>query len=285
MHQLIQNVKDLVIGKIGGYVYSATDQLVVSKVVGVTAVGYMSNYYQVSNIFKKLASSISEPIQPMIGNYIRKQDDKTKVYDLFLSYTFIRYCIANIITVGMITMIDPLIDLWLGADCKMPLIIPILLAVDIFIGIVHGPTGEFVAVLGLFRNDRNMSLIGAGLNLVTSICFSILYGAYGVIIGTVITQIYYWIARAHIVFRSYFHQGRVRYILKMGGYIGVTVIETFVMYRVRLLVMDETTILGFISMSVICAMVSMAGVCFCFFWTDEFRFMIQFLKTNLFKRS
>lgn len=285
MNQLVHNVKDLIIGKLGGYVYTATDQLVVSKIVGIAAVGYMSSYYQVSNIFKNLSSSITGPIQPMIGNYIRQEKDKNRVYDLFLSYTFIRYCIANVIVVGMITMIDPLIELWLGEQFKMPMIVPVLLAIDIFISIVHGPTGEFVIVLGLFRNDRNMSLIGAALNLITSIYFSMKFGAYGVIIGTVITQIYYWAARAHIAFDSYFQRGRIRYVIKIASYISVTVAETMVMYWLRLQVLRETTVLGFIVMSIVCAVTSLFAIFVCFYRTEELKFMMRFLKKNLLKKG
>lgn len=280
--QLINNVKNIIIGRVGGFVYSSTDNLILAHFLGVVQVGYMANYYSLVNSLKALTSSITEPIQPMIGNFIREEKSPEKAYDLFFNYTFVRYCIANIVTVGIIVMINPLITIWLGEQYTLKIVIPILMVCDMFIGIVHGPTGEFITVLGLFKNDRNMSLIAMSINLVSSIWLVYEYGAIGVLLGTVLAQMYYWIARAYIVFTKYFGQGALQYIRCVIAYIGVEILDCMILFWIRDLFFRKMTFFLFVIMCMICVSTSIISIVV--FWgrTKEFCFMLQILsKTGL----
>lgn len=276
--ELITNVKNVVISKIGGIVYNSTDNLIISKFEGVIVVGYLTNYYTIKNMFKMIASSITEPIRPMIGNYIRVYNDVERSYNLFLSYTFIRFFLANIMTVGIITMMNPFVDIWLGTEYTMTIAIPVLMAIDMFISIVHGPTGEFIDVLGLFKHDRNMSIIATSINLITSIALVLAMGAPGVLLGTVIAQCYYWVARAHIVFSQYFKQGRLQYIIQVIAFCIVTTVDVFLMLFIREQLMPQTTLGKFVLLCFICLAVSFGSICLIWCRSKEFHFMLNMLQ-------
>lgn len=278
MPELVANVKNVIVGKIGGVVYNSTDNIIISKFEGVITVGYMTNYYTIINMLKMIATSITEPIRPMIGNYIREYTDIKKSYNLFLSYTFVRYCIANILTVGMIVMMNPFIDIWIGEEYRMSIVIPLLMAVDMFIAIVHGPTGEFIDVLGLFKHDRNMSIIAMSINLSTSLVLVKLLGAPGVLLGTVIAQCYYWIARSRIVFCQYFKTGVVHYIKKIVAYSIITIMDIMIMLYIRNWFMPDTTIIKFILLCVMCVTVSCLSICLIWHRSNEFCFMKGMIK-------
>lgn len=278
MPQLISNVKDLMIGKIGGFVYGSTDNLVISKFVGIAAVGYMSNYYQVSTVLKTLSASITQPIQPMIGNYIREYNDEKKSYELFLAYTFIRYCIANIITVGFATMCNPFISLWLGDEYILHFSIPLLIAFDTFVSVLHGPMVEFIAVLGLFKNDRNFSIIGMLINLIASILLTKWFGIAGVLMGTAIAQIYYWCARGKVVFDIYFRRSSLLYWVKSTMYILVTIIDIVILHLIQKYFIEKITPLNFAVMCIVSVLVTAASSLICFAKTDEFLYVIAMIK-------
>ena len=276
--ELITNVKNVIISKIGGIVYNSTDNLIISKFAGVIVVGCMTNYYTTKNMFKMIASSITEPIRPMIGNYIRVYNDVDKSFKLFLSYTFIRFILGNVVTVGMITMMNPWIDIWVGKEYSMTISISLFMAIDMFISIVHGPTGEFIDVLGLFKHDRNMSLIATSINLVTSIVLVMFMGAPGVLLGTVIAQCYYWIARAHIVFSQYFKKGLFQYVKQVLLFCMVTSIDTILMINIRSIFMPQTTIVKFVILCIICIAVSLGSICLVWGRSNEFSFMLEIFK-------
>lgn len=285
MSELIGNVKNVIIGKVGGVVYNSTDNILISKFVGVVAVGYMTNYYTVKTMIKTIVTSVTEPVRPMIGNYIREYKDVNKSYQLFLSYTFIRYFIANIVTVGVLVMSNPFIDLWLGEGYTLSLLIPALIAIDMFIDIVHGPTWEFINVLGLFKNDRNMSYGGAVINLITSIILATFMGTSGVLLGTVIAQCYYWIARAKIVFKQYFKEGVGIYIRRIVAYILVTFFDTVIMLFLRYKLMPITNIGMFVALCAISVFVSSISVWMIWGRTEEFMLMVNMTKKILIRKK
>lgn len=282
--ELITNVKNVVIGKLGGIVYNSTDNLIISRFEGVIVVGCLTNYYTIKNMFKMVASSITEPIRPMIGNYIRVYTDVNKSFQLFLSYTFIRFILGNVVTVGMITMMNPFVDLWVGHEYSMTSAIAIFMAIDMFISIVHGPTGEFIDVLGLFKHDRNMSIIATCINLGTSIILVMIIGAPGVLLGTVIAQCYYWVARACIVFRKYFKTGILQYVKQVGMFCIVTTIDTILMISIRNWYMPQTTLWKFVILCMLCVGVSIGSIILIWGRSEEFQFMINIVKSFLNKK-
>lgn len=277
--RLRANVKNLMIGRIGGWVYSSTDHLIISRFVGVVTVGVMSNYYTLRTTLSTIASSIVAPIQPMMGNYIRECKDTKKTFDLFLTYSFIRFCIADVITVGFIVMGNSVVKVWLGEKYLVSQFIVVLLAADIFISITHGPTGEFVQVLGLFHDDRNMSIIGVLINLGTSLLLVRPLGAAGVLMGTVITQFYYWFARAKIVFKSYFQGGVFKYLFKIAKYILITIAEVFIIEKLFTLpLLSGCSFSWVIVKCIICVLVCGIVLLTTNFYTDEFNNTVGMLK-------
>lgn len=278
MPELLGNVKNVIAGRIGGLVYNSTDNIIISKTVGIIAVGYMTNYYMIRNLIKTLTLAITDPIRPMIGNYIREYEDIKKTYQLFLSYTFVRYCIANIVVTGVIVMLNPFIDLVFGKGYTLSIWIPILLAVDLYIDLVHTPAWEYMNVLGLFKNDRNISYIGAAINLITSIILSFYLGISGVLLGTIIAQMYYWIARISIIFKYYFKKGLLLYIKRNLIYIFVTITDTLLVIYLSQYIISVINPVRFLLMGSISVFVSVISICILWRKTEEFELIISILK-------
>ena len=271
IEDLKRNVKNLFVGKISGLVYSSTDNLIISKCVGILQVGYMAGYYEIINILKMLSSSITEPIQPIMGNMVQEERDVDRVSDVFLTFTFIRYCIANIITVGVVIMMNPLIQIWLGEDFVLARSISVLLAMDTFIGIVHGPTGEMISILGLFHKDKKISIGGMLINLVFSIALVFKLGVEGVLIGTVLAQVFYWCAKAFVVFQDYFKGYGKKYILRILQYIIIWILDIMILSLIQSKFVTNVNIVTFIMMGCICVIVSGLSVVVCFYRTAEFK--------------
>lgn len=277
MPELLGNVKNVIAGRIGGVVYNSTDNIIISKTAGVVAVGYMTNYFMVRNLIKTITSAVTEPIRPMIGNYIREYRDIKKSYQLFLSYTFVRYCMANVVVVGVVVLINPFIELWLGKGYTLSIWIPILLALDMYIDLVHSPTWEYINVLGLFKNDRNMSYIGAAINLIVSIILSIHMGVQGVLLGTVIAQMYYWIARTYVIYKEYFKIGVMHYMVINLVYATVTVLDIGIVMCIYQYVLQEVSITRFLLMCFVSVSVSIVSICILWGRTEEFKMIISIL--------
>lgn len=286
MDELKKNMKDLLIGRFGGFVYSSTDNLIVSFFSGVSAVGLLTNYKTLLTILKQLDGSVTGPIQPMIGNYIREYKDTKKSYDLFQAYTYICFFMASILTVGFIVTADAVIVLWLqGTKYLLPMSIVVLLSIDMYIDLLQAPNVNFISVLGYFKYDKYMSILGAGINLVTSIEFSKYFGIAGVLIGTAITQIFYWTFRAAVVFKDYFKKGAVEYVVRNICYVLVVCLEVAGLRAVRELIWGN--ILRFYAlflMGTMCIVGCILINTLIFGRTEEHKFMVSMIKNIIPRR-
>lgn len=269
--ELKNNVKNLIVGKISGLVYSSTDNLIISKFIGILQVGYMAGYYDAVNILKMLSSSITEPIQPILGNLVQVEKDKKRVLDVFMTCTFIRYCIANIISVGAVIMLNPLIQIWLGKEYVLAGTISVLMALDMFIAVVHGPTGEMISVLGLFQKDKVISIIGMLINLGFSIILVFKLEVVGVLVGTVLAQSFYWFSRAFVVFQDYFNGYEKKYVQRIFEYIVVWAVDVVILNMIKNKYMENVNLGTFVVMGCMCIIVSSISIFVGFYHTAEFK--------------
>lgn len=198
------NVKALFVGKIAFYIYSSTDNLIISSVVGTVAVGYLVNYTTIVSSIKTLTNSILNPIAPIIGNMLAEESDSKKNERVFRIYSYIRYVIACACVIPVIVLTQSFITAWIGKDYLLPDIIVWLYGFDIYIHLVHSALCHFINGSGLFKEDRNIEIVGAASNLVISIVFVYRLGIAGVLIGTIISQSIFWICRSIVVYKNCF---------------------------------------------------------------------------------
>ena len=212
---LFQDTKNVLFGKIAGYIYSSTDNLVISAVLGTGLVGYFGNYTSITKAITRLISYCFGAMQPLIGNYVASES-KEASYSFFKQYTFLRYYIASVVLVPAFCLINRVIEIWLGKEFILENIIPLLLVIDIYVACVQGAAGEFVSALGYFRYEKYISIIGAVCNLFISVVASYCVGIKGVLIGTVVSQFVMWFGRSFILYKFYFEDGLKKYGIYWG---------------------------------------------------------------------
>lgn len=205
MAGMFKDTKNILMGKVAGYVYSSTDNLVISTFSGINLAGGFSNYKYVTNAVKNLTYSITDSIVATIGNSIQNRGGEEN-YELFKKYTFIRYCMANMVITGMCISADSFVAVVFGTKYILHWSILYLIAVDIYVGIVYGPICEYIVVLGYFKYEKYINIVGAILNLGSSILLVNKWGICGVLIGTVISQCFFWIAKSILLCKKYYRQ-------------------------------------------------------------------------------
>lgn len=201
-NNIIKDVKNIFWGKIAGFIYSSTDNIIISTFVGTIQVGFLSNYTQIFFQIKIMITSMFNSIKPTLGQYISTQNDEEILYKTLKNYSFIRYITALFLLVPGYAVCDDFITAWIGKEYVLTSTITLLIVIDIFIHFVHGALVDYISCLGLFNKDKNISIIGAIINLFVSLILVIDIGVIGVLIGTVISQTFFWIMRSRIIFYS-----------------------------------------------------------------------------------
>lgn len=273
--------------QIAYYIYSSTDNIVVSTIVSTVSVGYMVNYTTITSNLKTLANSIFNPITPIIGNMVAEKDNHVDEEYICRVYTYVRYIIACLIIIPMIILIQDFIAAWVGEQYLLSTFIVWLYGLDLYIFFVHGPLCDFINTNGLFKDERNIEILGAVCNIVSSVFLAHILGIAGVLIGTVFSQMVFWIGRSIIAYRKCFHSSKKTYAMywiKNAVYFILFVLCTVILGSIYRIIPIKIVAVKFICGGIMCEIILFAIIFIGFRYTEENKYLIAALKHLLEKR-
>ena len=101
--------------KLGSLVLNGTDNLIISALIGVAAVGLSSNYLLVIAALGTIAGQVVGAFTASIGNLnaVADAERQERVFDCLF---FICAWIYGYISVGLYMFLNPFINIWLGHD-------------------------------------------------------------------------------------------------------------------------------------------------------------------------
>lgn len=276
--KVFNSVKELFAARLAGYVYSSTDNLVISALVSTISVGLYGNYTLVTANLKTLISSMVNPITPIIGRQLAEGKNDTGKDNILSIYTYIRMVIGVMTIVPICILLQKFVSFWAGKDGLLNETVVYLLAIDIYIHIVHSALCDFINGQGLFKYDKYAEFIGATSNIVFSLAFVFKFGVAGVLLGTIISQSVFWIGRAFIVFKYCFEDGKryaIMYVTKNIYYICcicvITVVLSILLKKIEL----QFFIVEFLIKGIICELVVASGIIAMTGWQKEFKSIVK----------
>ena len=183
-----QNVKALIIYKIGTLSLNATDNIIISKFVGLLQVGFFSNYWLISTSVGGFLSSIFSNITASIGHLNATETTDARV-QMFFRVNMATFWFYGISSICLYTCMTPFIHLWLGEYFTLSNAISFIVAFNQFIGGMLFASFNYRQTMGLFVQGKLRPIISAVLNIVISIILAIYWGLPGVLWGTAITRL------------------------------------------------------------------------------------------------
>lgn len=174
-----------------------------------------------------------------------------------------------------------------AAEYILPTSVVVLLVMDLYIHFVHSVNVDFINAAGLFREDRDNEIIAAVLNITLSILGAKTIGLAGVLLGTVVSQMWFWFGRSYVVFKLCLQADKedyLKYWLKniVDG-VALTVSIVFCAYlNSRLPIANGY--LKFVCSGILCEAVSVALFGVFHFGDPEVRKMLKYLVNHIGKR-
>lgn len=276
-----RDVKNVFMGKLAGYAYGATDNLVISSLIGTIYVGYLSNYMVFISTIKQIIGSLFYSMTPIIGNMLIENNDDEINEINFRIYSYVRYIIATAIIVPWLILADDAIKILFGEKYILSYTIVILLAVDLYIHIVYTPCCEYISGSGFFSIDKRIAIIGAVINVVTSVCFVFKMGVEGVLVGTALSQMFFWIGRSYTVYFYVFKLGKIayfRYIVKNIKWIFMLLLQIIILLYIRSKFIFDNYLLSTMFILILCEVMNILVNLICFHFSEEQTKLINLIK-------
>lgn len=265
--EIQKNTVAMMAHKIGGILVNGTDNLIISKYLGLFAVGIYSNYLLIFNALNSLISQIFSSITASVGNLNATSDEK-KSYEVFEIIYFMNFWIFSICSVCLMAVLNPFISIWIGEQYLLNKFTILILILNFYINGMRNSVNVFKNTYGLFWNDRYKSLIEAALNIIFSIILIQHYGITGVFIGTLISALLtnLWI-EPYILFKYGFKLSPIKYFKKYLAYILITFLMAVIInWSVSMIIIDSIIILIFISLFIF---IIVNILFFIIFWNDK----------------
>lgn len=268
--EIFKNVKALSISKIAGVVSNGSDNIIISKFVGLSSVGVASNYTMIINSLNGILWNGLSSLTSSFGNF---NVDSTigQRRKLFNELFLCSYWLYGFMTIGIITLANSFVQLWVGSNYLVPQGVVLALVLITYISGVNFPVYTYQSTLGMFDKMKIPYVLFAVFNILLSILLGKNWGLFGVYIATSITRLCTSeVSSGYYVYSYGLKLSPLKYLKKYVIYFLILILNILVTnYAVSLV--QIAGIIGFSIKVVTCTVVCNAIYFVCFFRTTEFR--------------
>ncbi len=281
--EIKKNTKAMMMHKIGNTLVNSTDNIILSKFIGLTVVGIYSNYYMIFNSINVIFGQAYSALTSSIGNFYVDSEENAK-YTVFKKINFITFWIYSFCSTVLFVVLNTFIEWWAGKSYVFNIEIVILLILIFYVNGMRKAVLTFREASGLFYKDRWKSIVEAICNLVVSIILGIKLGVIGVFIGTIVSVslVSVWL-EPYILYKYSFNKKLKYYFKTYSKYLVFTVISAFLIYYLCSFVKLSLFISIIVKFLISFIMSNLLIVIF-FFKTDEFQYYYYLLK-KFFRRA
>lgn len=207
------DLKNNVVQKLSTAIYGGTDSILISAILGITKVGLLTNYSLISGYVSNLFTKLLNPFQASIGNFVHSKDQsrKQEMFDMFDRLSFF---MASFVATAFFCLYEPFIEVLFGTEYLLGTMYVLMFSINQYIAYNHKFLYFYRASFGKFELDKWYALAAAVLNVVCSIVFAKWMGIAGIILGTIIGHMGFWIGRVKVVYSEYLTTSVLRYIAR-----------------------------------------------------------------------
>lgn len=265
---LVVNVKALLYHKVGSYIVDSTDNLIISKYVGLVSVGIYSNYYMIITIFFTFLANAIWSSMSSYGN-LNVLESNEKRYSIYKLINFVAFIFYGVIAICLYELFNLFVgDIWLGKEYLLSLGTVLIICINFFVkGVIH-VNDSIRASGGLYDKDKYVAIIQAIINIVASLILVKYYGIAGVFIGTLISYIVPFIVKPFIIYKYMFSKNVIEYFKLMFKQIIVLLIASLIVSFINSKIYLSSALLLFIVRGTISVVIPLI-IILIFYYKDE----------------
>lgn len=279
--EIKKNTGAMIFHKIGTIIVFATDNVIISKFIGLVSVGIYANYCTITNAVTAFISKFFNGISASIGNLAVEESVEFQEKTLF-RVLFINFYLYNFSCTCLMTLLNPFIgDVWLSHKFLFDTWIVLMISVKTYITGMRGAVQTFKNAKGLYWYNKYMPIYESIINLGVSLWLVKTMGVAGVLIGTIVSSLLtsVWI-EPYVLYKYGFKKKSTSYWKHYILYSGIFALTMAVNYGLNSLV-GVGGILGFVIKFVISVSVPNLIMYIIFRKKDEFDYLVSAIKNKI----
>lgn len=281
---IFKKVKALFFHKIGSFIVLGTDNIIISKFLGIISVGLYSNYNLIMNAVQTLFTQGLMALTPSVGNML-VTEKKDVQFNTFKKVRFMNFWMACFSSIAILIIMDSFITIWIGKKFLLPETVLIVLVFNLFQKLMRSTYQTFKEAAGIYYEDRFVPLVESILNIVVSIFLVKRIGLVGVFIGTIISGFVLWFySYPKYVYKKLFDRSYKDYLKETLGYIILFIVISYLTYYINNIDLVNNIYFEFIKNILIAIIVPNILMLLVFIKNDNFKYYIQLIKTKITKK-
>ncbi len=185
---LYKDCAALLVDKVNVVVLRATDNIVLSTMIGLAMVGLYSNYLAIHSALYKLLRVLLRAVKASLGDMFAS-DSMERKYRFFKTVGFLTALMYGTAGVCVAAVGNELIECWIGSAYVLPQPLPLLVGAELVVDGMRLALSQIIDVSGIFKKMWFRPLIGAVINVIASIVLATFWGVNGVVAGTIIATV------------------------------------------------------------------------------------------------
>lgn len=275
--KLKRNVIGTISSKVGSVVVNGTDNILISKYVGLSVVGLYSNY---SLIVAGITAVLSQALNSVIASFgnlgVMEKKNIDKQIRMFNQFVFFNAFSTFFISLVLFAVFQPFIGIWLGEHYRLSELTLMLIIVNFALAQFR-PALYLINAYGLFWGYRIKSIVEAVVNF--GLSFALVkytgLGINGVLAGTIVGNILvnsWW--DPLILFSGAFHRGISKFYLKYWLYLATFMSLLAVEYKFTA-AYSPSGLVAFLGFAVLISVVILSVLLCAFAFTDGERDVLR----------
>ena len=276
LRQIWKNTRALMLHKVGDIMVFSTDNLIISKFVGLAEVGIYSNYTLIQQALNSILSQIFTSMTAGVGN-LGVLETSEKKCEVFKRVFFLNAWIYGFCSIAFGCMAQDFIRAFFGESFTIGHGVLAFIIINFYLTGMRKTTLTFRDALGLFWQNRYMPLGEALINLTVSLALVVPYGVGGVLAGTAVsTLLLPWWIEPYIIFRHGLKLKVGRYWKWYVQYGVVTVAAALATLRICRWIPMEQTLLRLMCKACVCLVVPNVIYILVYGRSDEYKYYRDF---------
>lgn len=229
---VFERIKAILLQKISFVINKGIDSITISMILGVTSVGYYTNYNLIVTAICNIIYQIVSSMTASVGNLLT-ENNTDKTYDIYKKLNMFNSYITAVAIVGFSCVATPFITVWLGEEFILSNLILISFAYYIYADSIRRSITIYKEAAGICKEDQFMYVIMTVINLIASIVLCKIIGIAGVILGTAISYTFLIVySYPKYIFKPIFKKEKREYYKENGKYLLFMIFSTVISYIV-----------------------------------------------------
>lgn len=206
LNPIKKNVKALIYHKLGSYFVDSTDNIIISKFLGLSVVGLYSNYFLITNMFKTFINSALYSMISSIGN-VNVSEAPEKRLKIFKTMNFLSFVVFSMCSLCLFNLFNLFVGkIWIGDKYLLDTGTVLMICLIFYInGFMHF-NDAIKSSAGLYDKDKWVPIVQSIINIILSVILVNIFGLMGVFIGTLASSLFVMTIKPIIIYKYIFEK-------------------------------------------------------------------------------